>query len=45
MSLLLAVDRAGWKKEAAGIEDYYQKLGGVPKALQAQLDGLKERLG
>jgi phosphoenolpyruvate carboxykinase (GTP) len=42
---LLAVDEEGWKKEVAGIEEYYQKLGGVPAPLQAQLDGLKQRLG
>jgi len=41
---LLAVDTEGWKKEVAGIEEYYQKLGGVPAPLQAQLEGLKQRL-
>ncbi len=41
---LLAVDKEGWKKEVAGIEEYYQKLGGVPAPLKAQLDGLKQRL-
>jgi phosphoenolpyruvate carboxykinase (GTP) len=41
---LLEVDAKGWKKEAEGIGDYYQKLGGVPSALQAQLDALKQRL-
>ncbi len=41
---LLAVDKEGWKKEVAGIEEYYQKLGGVPAPLQAQLDNLKQRL-
>ncbi|MCU0770219.1 MAG: phosphoenolpyruvate carboxykinase (GTP) [Verrucomicrobia bacterium] len=42
---LLAVDNPGWKKEVAGIEEYYQSLGGVPASLQAQLAGLKQRLG
>lgn len=45
MDALLAVDLEGWKKEAASIEEYYNKLGGVPAPLQAQLDGLKQRLG
>ncbi len=42
---LLAVDMDGWRKEVAGIEKYYQELGGVPAPLQAQLNGLKQRLG
>jgi phosphoenolpyruvate carboxykinase (GTP) len=41
---LLAVDKEGWQKEVASIEEYYQKLGGAPAPLQSQLDGLKERL-
>jgi phosphoenolpyruvate carboxykinase (GTP) len=42
---LLAVDTEGWRKEVAGIEHYYQELGGVPTALQEQLTRLKQRLG
>ena len=45
LDTLLAVDTQGWRKEVAGIEEYYQKLGGAPAPLQAQLDGLKQRLG
>jgi phosphoenolpyruvate carboxykinase (GTP) len=45
LDLLLAVDKEGWKKEAAGIEEYYNTLGKVPAPLKAQLDGLKQRLG
>jgi len=45
VDLLLAVDLDGWKKEVASIEEYYQKIGGAPAPLQAQLDGLKQRLG
>ncbi len=43
---LLAVDIAGWKKEAEGVAANYARLGGrLPKALNDQLDGLRKRLG
>jgi phosphoenolpyruvate carboxykinase (GTP) len=43
---LLAVDVAGWKKEIADITANYAKFGDhLPKALAAQLDGLRQRLG
>ena len=42
---LLAVDVAGWKKEADDIADYYAKFGGkLPAALRQQLDDLRNRL-
>jgi phosphoenolpyruvate carboxykinase (GTP) len=43
---LLAVDIAGWKKEAEGVAANYARLGShLPKALNDQLDGLRKRLG
>jgi len=43
---LLAVDLAGWKKEAEEVAVDYAKFDGkVPKALHDQLDGLRQRLG
>jgi phosphoenolpyruvate carboxykinase (GTP) len=43
---LLAVDIAGWKKEAEGVAANYARLGSrLPKALYDQLDGLRKRLG
>ncbi|HKS36836.1 MAG TPA: phosphoenolpyruvate carboxykinase (GTP) [Verrucomicrobiae bacterium] len=43
---LLAVDVAGWKKEADDIAAYYAKFGDrLPKALNEQLDSLRKRLG
>jgi len=39
---LLAVDIAGWKKDAEGVAANYARLGSrLPKALNAQLDGLR----
>ena len=46
MQQLLAVDPAGWKKEAEEVAVDYAKFDGkVPKALYDQLDGLRKRLG
>jgi phosphoenolpyruvate carboxykinase (GTP) len=46
MKQLLAVDPAGWAKEAEDIAGYYAKLGDkLPAALRGELDGLKRRLG
>jgi phosphoenolpyruvate carboxykinase (GTP) len=43
---LLAVDLAGWKKEAEDVAVNYAKFGSrLPKALNEQLDGLRNRLG
>jgi phosphoenolpyruvate carboxykinase (GTP) len=43
---LLAVDVAGWKKEAEDVAANYARLGShLPKALNDQLDGLRKRLG
>jgi len=43
---LLAVDIAGWKKDAEGVAANYARLGSrLPKALTDQLDGLRKRLG
>ena len=43
---LLAVDVAGWKKEAEGVAANYARLGSrLPKALNDQLDSLRKRLG
>jgi len=43
---LLAVDIAGWKKEADDIAAYYAKFGDrLPQALNEQLDNLRKRLG
>jgi phosphoenolpyruvate carboxykinase (GTP) len=42
----LAVDVEGWKSEVPLIEEWFAKIGPkVPAALQAELTGLKERLG
>ena len=42
---LLAVDTAGWKKEAADVETSYFKLGSrLPKALSEELEKLRSRL-
>jgi phosphoenolpyruvate carboxykinase (GTP) len=46
MQQLLAVDVAGWKKEAEDVAVDYSKYDGkLPKALHDQLDGLRKRLG
>jgi phosphoenolpyruvate carboxykinase (GTP) len=43
---LLAVDVAGWKKEIEDVAANYAKFGDhLPKALAAQLDSLRQRLG
>ena len=43
---LLAVDKAGWLKEADNIAEYYQKFGEhVPAQLKQQLTELRQRLG
>jgi len=43
---LLAVDVAGWKKEAEDVAANFARLGShLPKALNDQLDGLRKRLG
>jgi phosphoenolpyruvate carboxykinase (GTP) len=43
---LLSIDTGLWKEDAAGIEEYYNKIGGrMPKELLDQLDALKSRLG
>ena len=43
---LLAVDVAGWKKEADDIGACYETFGArLPAALQVQLQSLRERLG
>jgi len=43
---LLAVDIAGWKKEAEDVAANYARLGShLPKVLNDQLDGLRKRLG
>jgi len=43
---LLAVDVAGWKKEAEDVAANYAKFDGkLPKALSEQLDSLQKRLG
>jgi phosphoenolpyruvate carboxykinase (GTP) len=42
---LLAVDAAGWRKEADGIAEFYAKFGDrLPPALAAQLAQLRQRL-
>ncbi len=46
MAELLAVDKAGWLKEADNIAEYYTKYGShVPAALNQQLADLRKRLG
>ena len=46
VSQLLAVDVAGWKKEADDIAAYFAKFGDkLPDALRQQLDALRKRLG
>jgi len=43
---LLAVDLPGWKNEIADVAENYAKFGDkLPKALGAQLDSLKQRIG
>ena len=43
---LLAVDLAGWKNEIADVAANYAKFGDkLPKALSAQLDSLRQRIG
>jgi phosphoenolpyruvate carboxykinase (GTP) len=43
---LLAVDVAGWKKEAEDVAANYAKFGSkLPKALNVQLDSLRKRFG
>jgi phosphoenolpyruvate carboxykinase (GTP) len=45
MQELLTVDIEGWKGEAAGLAEYYEKFGDrMPAALRAQLAALQERL-
>lgn len=42
---LLTVDKASWKKETEGIEEFYHELGErVPKELWNELDDLKKNL-
>lgn len=42
---LLDVDKALWKEDAAGIEEFYQKFGDkFPKELKAELETLKKNL-
>lgn len=42
---LLGVDIEGWKAEAAGLAEYYEKFGDrLPEALRRQLAALQERL-
>ena len=42
---LLDVDKALWKEDAAGIEEFYQKFGDkLPKELKAELETLKKNL-
>jgi phosphoenolpyruvate carboxykinase (GTP) len=46
MTELLAVDIAGWKKEADSIAEYYAKFGNrLPVRLKQELDELRKRLG
>ena len=46
LSELLAIDIAGWKKEAEDTAAYYQKFGArLPSALLDQLAQLRQRLG
>jgi len=43
---LLEVDRAGWRAEADGIEEFYAKMGDrLPPRLSAELRALRQRLG
>lgn len=43
---LLSIDIDRWKEDAAGIEEYYNKIGDrMPNELVNQLSGLKKRLG
>jgi len=43
---LLVVDTVGWKKEVEDVAANYAKFGShLPKALNEQLDGLRQRLG
>lgn len=45
LAALLHVDVDGWHAEVVGVREYYENFGvRVPKALIAELDGLKERL-
>ena len=42
---LLDVDKALWKEDAAGIEEFYKKFGDrLPKELKAELETLKKNL-
>lgn len=42
---ILEVDNAKWAKEAAGVEEFYEKFGDkLPAELRAELDGLKARV-
>jgi phosphoenolpyruvate carboxykinase (GTP) len=46
MAELTKVDVEGWKKEAAGVEEFYKKFGDrLPKELKGELEGLRKRLG
>jgi phosphoenolpyruvate carboxykinase (GTP) len=46
MSALLHIDKAAWRKEAAGIREYYAMFGQqLPPELIRQLDLLEDRLG
>ncbi len=43
---LLEVDIEGWKKEAAGLSEYYDEFGDrLPQVLWKQLEALQDRLG
>lgn len=45
-SVLLEVDRAGWRVEADGIEEFYAKMGDrLPPRLSGELWALRQRLG
>ncbi|MEP7161976.1 MAG: phosphoenolpyruvate carboxykinase (GTP) [Dermatophilaceae bacterium] len=42
----VAYDEAGWRKELPMLEEWFAKFGDkLPAALQAELDGLKKRIG
>ena len=45
LAALMHVDVEGWHAEVVGVREYYENFGvRVPKALIAELDGLKEPL-
>jgi phosphoenolpyruvate carboxykinase (GTP) len=46
LDLLLSVDAATWREEAAGIPEHYDRFGDrLPQALRDELAALEERLG